>query len=254
MKSKLLIILIATGISSCTFSQGYYMEFKMSSDRNMSGTMKAYSQNENSRSEIGVVVGAPNGNSPMNRTMVYLTLKDHPGKVISLNDQQKSYSEMDIPAESKEGDASDYEITVIGKEKVNGFNSTHSKIKNKTNNTEQEIWTTRDIPNYAELAKVKTKYTGKDNLNKALAAKDADGFPAKITVSEHGANIQLDLVSAEKRDNPSSLFSLDGYSKATSGQGGSQQQMMQQMQNMTPEERQKFIEQMKQQQQQGQPH
>ena len=143
----------------------------------------------------------------------------------------------------------DYEVTVIGKEKVNCYNCTHVKVVRKGSNIAEEMWNSKDVVDYSSLLNVKTRFTGRDNLNKALVAKGAEGFPVRIKSSEHGTDVQIDLVKAERKNQPASLFSLDGYTKSAAKPAGSQsqQEMMQKLQNMTPEERQKYIEEMKKQ-------
>ena len=242
---KLITILFVSLLSYAAFAQGFYMEMKMSSsERGDMGLMKVYSQDGNSRSEVSMNI--PGG--PM--TIATLFLKSNPNVVYMLNEKSKSYTETDITKNSQYKDfpQQDYEVTVIGKEKVNGFNTTHVKVLRKGSTQAEEMWTSKDVIDYSSFLTAKTKYTGRDNLNKALAAKGADGFPVRVKSAEHGTDIQMDLVKAEKRSNPASLFSLTGYAKSASpaaGSGQTQQEMIQKIQNMTPEERQKFIEQMK---------
>jgi hypothetical protein len=209
------------------------------------GTMKAYVQDGNTRSQISIT-------APMAMDIVTLTLKSTPNTVYMLNEKGKTYSEVDISKSEqwKDNPQDEYEITVVGKESVNGYNSTHVKVKRKDSKVEQEMWLTTEIKDYAAFASAKTKYTGRQSLMKALEAKGVAGFPVRILVNEHGNDVQIDFVKAEKKDNPASLFSLDGYTKSAGAAGGvNMQEMMQKMQNMTPEERKAFIEQMKQQNQ-----
>ncbi len=241
---KLITVLFVSLLSYAAFAQGFYMEMKMSSsEKGDMGVMKIYSQDGNSRSDISV--NMPGG--PMD--MATLFLKSSPNAMYMLNVKNKSYTEMDISQNDqfKDFPQQDYEVTVLGKEKVNGFNTTHVRVTHKGSSQPEEMWTSRDVVDYSSFLTAKSKFTGRDNMNKALAAKGADGFPVRIKTSDHGAEIQMDLVKAEKRNNPASLFTLAGYSK-TAGMptgGQSRQEMLQKIQNMTPEEREKFIEQMK---------
>jgi hypothetical protein len=241
---KIVASLFALLLGFQAFSQGYYMEMKMSSAENGDmGVVKLYAQDGNSRSEINL--NTPGG--PMD--MQTLILKRTPNTLYVLNSKGKTYSEMDISQNNQYKDfpQEDYEVTVLGKEKVNGFNATHVKIVHKGSAITEEMWTSKEVADYTAFISAKTKFTGRENLNKALAAKDADGFPVRIKTSEHGVDVQVDLVTAEKRNYLASLFSLDGYTKSspTPMSGLSQQEMIQKVQNMTPEERQQFIEQMK---------
>jgi hypothetical protein len=244
---KAATLLLATLFVCSAFAQGYYFEMKMSTTKlGPMGTMKVYAQDGNSRSEINMT-------SPMPIDIVSLSLKSSPAVVYMLSEKNKTYSEMDVSKSEqwKDSPEDQYEITVLGKEKVNGYNSTHVKVKHKDSKLEEELWLSTEVADYSAFMKAKTKFTGRENLYKALEAKGAAGFPVRILASEHGNDIQVDFVKAEKRDNPASLFRLDGYSKTSSAMGGaSMQEMMQKIQNMTPEEKKAFMEQMKQQNQQ----
>ena len=235
-------------------AQGVYIEMKISSTggkEGVNGLMKAYSQDGNNRSEMNMnVPGAPAGLG----NIVMLTLKNSANTVYMLNEKEKTYSEFNSSGEDedmKDFPQSEYEVTLVGKEKVNNFNCTHVRVKRKGSTHETEMWTSTDLIGYADFAQVKTKFTGKTNMYKALAEKGAVGFPVRIKSSDHGHDVQIDLVKAEKRNNPSSLFSLTGYTKgaAFSGmQGGeAMQEMMEKMKNMTPAEREEMIRKLKEQ-------
>jgi hypothetical protein len=248
---KFAFILTFIAIATYAFSQGYYVEFKISSEtsvgKQIAGNMKSYYQSGNSRSEMSMnIPGVPTG---MN--VVSLILSNAPGKIYMLNEEAKTYSEL----ETKEGEwrehaKAEYEITVVGKEKVNGYNTTHSIVKVNGKQL-QEIWTTKDIDGYSNFAKMKSKYTGQENMFTALADKGAEGMPVRMKVSEHENTMQMDLVKAEKLNVPFSKLSLDGYTKGTntgtSRTVPSQQEMIQKFQNMTPQEREEMIKQMQQQ-------
>lgn len=242
-KNKLIALSILMMYGIATFAQGYYMEMKMSGNQGEMGTMKIYSQDGNSRSEMKLSANVPAGFG----AMAILSLKSEPNKIYMLNDKDKTYTEMDVnnKEEYRDGDKSEYEVTVVGREKVNGYNCTHVKIKQKGSKHDMDWWTTTEMPNYAEFSKVKSQYTGKSNLYSALEAKGAAGFPVRIKTEDHGQMVQVDLITAEKRTNPSNLFSLSGYKKSEGPAMPGMGVDMQKIQQMTPEEREKWIEQMK---------
>lgn len=227
------------------YSQGYYIEMKLTSAKEGEmGTMKVYSQNGDSRSQMQMSMRG------VNLDLSYIFLKSTPNTIYMLNEKDKTYYESTVNDDEsfKDYPQNEYEVTVVGKEKVNGYNSTHVKIKVKGQTHEQEMWTTTEIGDYAGFSQIKTKYTGRGNLFKALEAKGATGFPVRMKMLEGGNAITIDVVKAEKRTNPSTLFSLAGYtksSKATFSPGGiDTKELMEKMKNMTPEERQKWIEEM----------
>jgi len=254
MKTPFTSILFYLAMATTSFAQGFYIEFNITSsgkEGSMTGSMKTYYQDGNSRADISMAVPHMPGSGTV--SLVSLTLKDTPDKVYMLDEKNKSYSEIDLRSDEdwKDVPESDYEVTVIGKESVNGYNATHVKVLRKGSKTPEEFWNSTEVPGYQDMAKIKTKYTGKDNMRKALEAKGASGFPVKVKTTEQGNSIQIDLVKAEKKNNPSGLFTLNGYTKSQTGTiippGIDVQQMMKDMQNMTPEEREKWIQEMQKQ-------
>jgi hypothetical protein len=249
---KLLSLCLFTAAFIILNAQGYYIEYKLSSsggdEGNLSGFMKTYAQDGNSRMEMNMNIG---GVGAMD--MVSLSLKSSPNIVYLLNEKSKTYTELSSTDSEdwKDYPQNEYEVTLIGKEKVNGYTATHIKIRRKGSANDIEMWNTTEVSGYADLAALKTKYTGKSNLLKAMQAKGAEGFPVRIRVAEKRYTMQMDLVKAEKQSNPSSLFSLNSYTKASGNNAMpgniNVQEMMQNIQNMTPEEREKWIKQMEEQ-------
>lgn len=229
-------------------AQGYYVEYKLSSTTGTqggaSGSMKTYTEGGNTRTEMSMNTAMGSFN------MVNLLLKSTPGSVYMLDEKSKTYTEIKSTDDEQWKDYAqdDYEVTVLGKEKVNGYNATHIKIKRKGGTGEMQMWNTTEIAGYSEFASMKTQYTGKYNLLKAMEAKDAAGFPVRIKAAHSQYSFQLDLVKAEKRSNPSTLFSLTGYTKREGTNynpgGVDVQEMMRKMENMTPEEKERWIKEM----------
>jgi Domain of unknown function (DUF4412) len=214
----------------------------MSSASGMNGSMKVYHQDGNTRSEMDMAMPQMPGGGMKQASLM---LKSDPNKVYMLNLQAKTYTEMETgKSEMKEGNADDYEVTLIGKEKVNGYSATHVKLKRKGSTTEEDLWVSTDVPNFANYKNIRSKYTN-SGLYKALGSKGADGFLVRIKTGEHGRDMQMDLVKAENKTVEASLFSLTGFTKSAASPYGNGQEMMEKMKNMTPEERQKFIEEMR---------
>lgn len=246
---NLLVVLIALSSMLHTSAQGYYMEFIMtslSSKQGFSGNFKTYHQSGNSRTEMNMQMpGMPGGGMDM----VSLILAKSPNTIYTLNATSKTYTEIAIASSEEYKDYSDkdYEVTIVGKETVNGYSTTHVKVKVKGQKNEMEMWTTKDIAGFADYASLKSKFS-QPSMYKALEDKGAAGMAVRVKTVEGGNGVQLDLVKAEKRNNPAALFSLDGYTKGASfdfSKPGNVQEMMQQIQNMTPEQRKAFEEQMK---------
>lgn len=239
---KMMLNLSALVLVNCCFANGAYLEFKITGKQDgITGSMKSYTQDGNTRTEMQMNMPQMPGGGINN---ISLILKDNPDKIYVLNEAAKTYTEHDKSAKS--GAEGGYEVTVLGKENVNGYNSTHVKVKQGSSGHEVEMWVSTDLPNYAKYKAMGTKYTD-DYLFRSLAVKGVDGFPVRILANEHGHTMQLDLVKAEEKNNPASLFSLDGYSKSSSPSASGSMPNMHDIQNMTPEQRQQMIEQLKQQ-------
>ena len=264
MKKTILAFILIALAGAGAFAQGAYIEFKLTNTSGgMSGTSKAYSRDGNTRSEITMT----SQQMPAGFNRVTLILRDSVKKAFVLNETAKTYSVIDLSTVSQmANDPGEFDITVIGKEKVNGYNCTHIKLKIKSSGSEEDVWLTAELPNFKQYMSVRSKFTS-DGFFKALTAKGVAGFPVRMMVTEHGGSMQVDMVKAEMRNNPASLFSLSGYKNESAGisSGGGNatgstgtptdpQEMAKKIQNMTPEQRQEFLDQLRKQQQQQAPH
>lgn len=248
-KIILLITLFIIHFSLFTsFAQGVYIEYKITTGEgkeSMSGNSKTYNQDGNSRSEMQMnVPGLPAGAI----NTITITRQDKPNTLITLNPGNKTYSEMSYDAAQPEEKKSteQYEITVVGKEKVNGYNSTHiiAKFKN-SGKVRNEWWTSNEVPGFSGFKGMKgSKYLDDDDFFSKMAEKGADGFPVRMKMSEAGAGIfQMDLVKAEKKNNPVSLFEIPAaYTKAATIDMSTMPKSMEDMKNMTPEQQKKMME------------
>ncbi|HRH64731.1 MAG TPA: DUF4412 domain-containing protein [Bacteroidia bacterium] len=237
------------------YAAGTYLEYSISSEKNANaGSMTMYYQDGNSRSEMkSPMQQSANG---VEMSFVMLFLKETPGKSYMLNTANKTYTEIEIKeGEFDPADSIDYDVTIIGKEKVNGYNCTHCIVKSKSSSYRQEMWTTTEIADFDKFKSIENKYTSR-GMYKALREKGADGFPVRMKTDQSNHQMIINLVKAESREHPASLFSLDGYTKSASPAGSmmspeQMKEMSERLKNMTPEERQKYIQQMMQ---QAQPH
>lgn len=244
MKKILILLLVALAAIQIQ-AQGYYVEMKVTMNDAKVADMKIYAQDGNSRSEINSNVAG------MQINMVMLTLKSEADKVYMLDEKAKTYSEISTATakDYKDAPLSDYTVTVLGKEKVNGYNCTHVRIHKKGETHASEMWTTKEIADYAVLSQIKGKYTGKDNMITALKANGAEGFPVRVKTVEMSRDVQVDLVKAEKKTNAAGMFSLSGYTKTEgiNNMGVDMKEMMKKLQDMTPEEREKMLKMLEQQ-------
>jgi hypothetical protein len=250
MKKILTLIFLANFSLSIinTNAQGVYVEYKLSSDKadkSMSGNNKTWHQDGNSRSEMEMnIPGLPAG--AMNA--VTITRQDRPNTIIKLTPSNKTYSEISYeeyePQEKKSTEP--FEVTVVGKETVNGYSCAHviAKFKN-SGKMRNEWWTSKDVPGFPGFSGMKgTKYFDDDSFFAKMAEKGADGFPVRMKMSEAGmGGMQMDLVKAEKKNIPSSMFEIPAdYTKAAAMDMSNMPKSMQDLKNMTPEEQKKMME------------
>lgn len=250
MKKALLSFLIIGFqllITNCS-AQGVYIEYKITAGdakESMTGNNKTYNQDGNSRAEMQFSVpGLPSG--AMNTTTIMR--KDKPNMIIKLN-PDKTYTEMSFAEYEKNEKKSNepFEITIVGKETVNGYSCTHviAKFKN-SGKVRNEWWTSKDVAGFPGFKGMKgSKYFDDDNLFSKMEEKGADGFPVRMKMSEEGQKgiMQMDLVKAEKRNIPASMFEIPaGYTKAASVDLSNMPKSMEDMKNMSPEEQQKMMQ------------
>ena len=252
MKKSTLSILFISWLSISALGQAAYVEFKLVAPGDgISGTTKIYCLDSSTRTEINM--SSPQ--IPAGISQATLILKDNHQRAYVLDEKNKTYTGIDLSNTSAmEKDPSQYEVSVIGKEKVNGYACTHVKIKRKDSTLGgQELWVSAEIPNYKQFMNVKSKYTT-EGIFKALRAKGVLGFIVRIIVGEKDKTMQIDLVKAELRNIDASLFSLAGYQEQmppVAPEGAPNvQEIAKKVQNMSPEERQRFIEELKKKQQQ----
>lgn len=249
MNPKLLLLNVLLLLSFQSFSTGAYIEFSIKGEENVAvGTMKGYYQDGNARTEMRMSMPQMPGGE---MAFISIVQKANPTKAYILDEKKKTYTESDFGKNStSRSDSAKYEVTVLGAEKVNGYASTHVKVKINNSKSEQEFWLSTDIKDFEAYQGMDNKYTS-TGLYKALKAKGVNGYPVRIKTSEQGHGMQMDLVKIEQKTNSAALFSLDGYTKSeSSGMPPNMQEMKEKLQNMTPEERQKFMQEMQQQYQQ----
>lgn len=253
---KILFTLCLLATAPVFAGAGFYMEFKMTmvgSRESANGSIKVYNADAGvSRSELSMKIpGLPVG--AMN--MVSLHKVAEPTKVYMINEEAKTYSVTDLAKFRNIGDPKKnvehkYEVTVVGTEKVNGYNATHVKVKVDGLDIE-ELWTSKDIAGYEKYAQLNgSKYSLDNSLWAALKANGAAGFPVRIVMLENSGKMQVDLVKAEKRDIASTLITIPAEYKQVSTLDGIMQQMgmptKDDMLRMTPEQREQMMREMEQ--------
>ena len=231
--------------AAAVWAQGAYVEFRVTtSQTGPAGSSKIYYRDGNTRAEISLNSQQASGHTDH----VSLILKDSANKAFILNQTDMTYTTIDLTNVTKtDNDPSQYLITVIGKEMVNGYLCTHIRMKRVTSKTDEDVWISLNVPNYKQFMNIKSKYTSM-GFFKAIAAKGVAGFPVRMVLPENGHNIQVDLAKSEVKDIPASLFSLKGYKRGAAPMQGPED-VMNKIKSMTPEERKKFLDEVRKNQQ-----
>ena len=115
---------INSEISLASGTQGTYVEFKITSDK-VNGLIKIYSLNGNTRAETNIQIPGMSGNGTK---MIMITREDSADIVYMLNESSKTYTEMNTKDAKKYKKGYEYEVTVLGNEKVNNYNCLHVRV------------------------------------------------------------------------------------------------------------------------------
>ena len=179
---RILSLLLIAVVSLTAHAQDTYLEMKTTSGKQEVMTMKIYVKDGNSRVEISSNIEGAGINVAM------LTLKKNPDMVYMLESNSKTYTEMDMKSLAKlsESNNTDYEVTVLGNEKIQGYNCVHTRVKSKdAKGSSYELWSTKEVPAYKELTMMQGQSNRDAKLQKLLEAKGADGFPVKVYAKEN---------------------------------------------------------------------
>jgi len=157
---------------------------------------------------------------PMN--MVTLCKAETPDLLYRINDQAKTYSEIDlsqggsIPPQRQ--DAETYQIKRLGEEKLLGYKTMHLLISYK--NASNEVWATKELLDSTSFDRLLTrpgKSGAEELMSKALKDAGVDGMPLKsILWAEDGSKTTMEAVKIEKKTLPGWTFEIPaGYEKTS---------------------------------------
>ncbi len=213
MKKNILFIAMLLFIGGRAIAKaGSYIEFKITGSQ-ISGAVKTYSCDGNNRTEVKMTI--PGSTAPM--VSVSLLLKSNPDTTYVLNVKDKMYSESKTGKDDQNHKYGNYEITIVGKEKIGNYNCTHIKLHRDGDKTEREMWLSKDIAGWKTYTATKNSFFERLNIETDQKTKGAEGYPVRISIHEAtGDLMQIDFVKAEKKDLSEYLFSLKGYKKPKS--------------------------------------
>lgn len=239
-----LTTLLVAGLMSVA-QNGAHMEYKISSTKGATGSVKVNYSEFGSVSEFNMVIPQMPGGGFDMKTLIQ---KNNPDVAYSINDKDKTYSERKMKEVSSE-DNSTYTVKKLGEEKVNGYKCVHALVT-KGNET-QEVWNTKDIGEYDKYSEAFKSNKRLSSQKREQALKDAgcDGLPVKMLhKNEREGDMTMELVKFEKKSFSKSDFEIPaGYTKGSNASpaGPPGMKSPEEIRNMTPEERTKYIEEMK---------
>lgn len=193
-----------------TISQDMYLEYKMSGPMNASN--KIYTS-----ATSGIRMEMEMHLPQVGKMTTVMLMPKGKNTMITYNTTSKTYTE--TSTDLKKTAAEDIKFVLVGKEKVGGYNCTHVKMT-MANKMVSDMWTTKDIPGYQvmeSLSKASENFVS-DKIYTQMKSQGADGLMVKTEMTIGKNKMVNQLVKAEKRTNPASLYVLPaGYTKMEAG-------------------------------------
>jgi hypothetical protein len=115
-----------------------------------------------------------------------------------------------------------YQVAKVGNERVLGYNCIHSKLTIypagvKSGGTTEDIWTSTDVPGYADLKKLALNQNVTPKMMQALEQAGCGGSFVKMELQSKAISMDMQLITAERRNFPASMFQIpQGFSQKSS--------------------------------------
>lgn len=245
-KMYLALSVLLTSIVSLA-QNGMEITFKLTSSRGANGNFIIKNNDLGSKVNMNMVIPQmPSGGMQM----MTLMKTSQPDIIYTINESNKTYSETEKSKAENIEDKEDYQVKVVGDEKVNGYNCVHAIV---THGKEKEdVWNTKDIVEF-------TKYNDAFNSNnkissskrqQALKNAGCDGFLVKMVRKGNAqeGDFTFELVGLLKKDFLKSEFEIPtGYKKVETGSAAGMPagiKTPEEIMKMSPEERDKYIKEM----------
>jgi hypothetical protein len=146
---------------------------------------------------------------------------NQPQYSMMLDPDKKTYSLTVIDTSLINAGGDTYQVTRLGNETVQGYSCTHSRLSTTTGSgmfkstSTMDLWTSTAIPGYALYRKMNDMSNLKPKMMQALNDAGAGGFIVKMTAGNADYSMGMQLLVAETRNCPASLFEIPaGYSKS----------------------------------------
>ena len=115
-----------------------------------------------------------------------------------------------------------YQVTKIGSERVLGYNCIHSRMAiypagAKSAGTTEDIWTSVDVPGYADFKKLALNQNATPKMTQALEEAGCGGSFVKVEMQSKIISMDMQLITAERKNFPASMFQIPpGYTQKSS--------------------------------------
>jgi uncharacterized protein DUF4412 len=180
---------------------------------------KYFTSSGEGRSEMDLpgMMGIQGGNK-----LTILAHANQPRYSLILDASNKTYSLNVIDTSLiNSGGASDYQVTKIGSETVQGYNCVHAKIIStvgsgmfKSTST-MDIWTSTDVPGYAILKKTMTMQNVTPKMMQVLEQAGCGGFFVKMSSQSKDISMNMMLIKTQQQNFPASIFCIPaGYTES----------------------------------------
>jgi hypothetical protein len=202
---------------------GVYYEQTTTMTTKKTGTTKSvslmyFTETGEGRAEVNLAAMMGVKNS---KAIVQISRLSNPRCGVILDDENKTYSLNVIDTSLINSDATQYKITKLGKETMDGYNCTHAKIVSTSgkrifaSTTTMDVWTSPDVPGYLSLRKMMASQNVTVKMLQELDAAGCGGQVVKIQSKGKDYSMTMELTKAEKKTLPASLFMIPaGYAKS----------------------------------------
>lgn len=235
-------------------------DFKITTRRQkggtMNGTARMFVAPAGFRMEWVMETGAVRPGAPPEIKMTMLAKLPNPEKVYLVNDDKKTYSSWDAKA-GRDGAAKEsgetYTVETLGPDRIAGYACQNARVRS-SKGTDFDVCVTKELGASTEwIAAMNRNDPEALSWLKALREKGIEGFPIRWSVRQKGSSeptMVMELVSAQKKNLPASLFSVPaGYTETDFAVGGltpeQEKAMGEALKKMSPEQRRQYEEMMK---------
>lgn len=213
--------------ANTTFAGDIFAEYQMTGVGKKPFISKIYSKNGDLRTEVNMELGAKK------IVTSTLMLKSKPNVALVFNPMNKTYTEVKNTSTTT---IKDFDIKVIGTEKVGNYNCTH--VKMNLNGQSWDMWYAKDLPTFSFPVSGQNAASTQKMIAQ-LKSKGITGMPVKMIYVKPGnttAFMTLILTKFEQKTLSSSLFTIPaGYKK------GSTSLDTEKMKTMTPQQKKEMI-------------